>query len=47
MEVHKKGIWTTPIHAYWDEEGYWQDVADNKICRALKEAATMLEYSAT
>ena len=39
--------WTTPIHAYWDEEGRWRDVTDNDIRKALKAAATELEYLET
>ena len=39
--------WSTPIHAYWDEDGQRKDVTDNDIRRALKEAATVLEYPET
>jgi hypothetical protein len=42
-----KGDWSTPIHAYWTEDGQRQDATDNDIRRALKTAATALEYPET
>jgi hypothetical protein len=33
--------WSTPIHAYWDEDGQRKDVTDSDIRKALKEADTL------
>ena len=39
--------WTTPLSAYWDDDGTRRVVTDKDISVALKMAATMLEYPET
>jgi hypothetical protein len=44
IRKHMKGNWNTPLSAVWDEQGKRMDVTDKIIRRALKLAATALEY---